>query len=103
MICQYCGSKDVSTVDTWCETTITCRDCKKVTVEEMDFSVEELFGNMDDLFEDADLMDIVESNKIKPEQIKEVFKIIDENLLVENIDTMVDGIVKMMENNSDKK
>jgi len=69
----------------------------------MDFSVEELFGSMDDLFEDADLMEIVESNKIKPEQIKEVFKIIDENLLVENIDTMVDGIVKMMENNSDKK
>jgi hypothetical protein len=55
--------------------------------------VEELFS----VFEDEDLMDIINDHKIEPEQIKEVFKIIDENLIVESIDTMVDNIVKMMD------
>ena len=99
MVCKHCGSKNVIMDTNWCETTITCRDCKKETVEESeDFSVEELFS----VFEDEDLMDIIDET-IDPEQIKEAFKIIDENAIVESIDTMVDSIAKMMEKESDKK
>ena len=96
--CQHCGSTNVDITHDWCESKITCRDCKKETIEENDddFSIEEMF-------EGIDLTDVLDSEELNPEMVKEVFKVIDENLIVENIDKLVDNIVNMMDDSNKRK
>ena len=96
--CQHCGSTNVDIVHDWCKSKITCRDCKKETIEENDddFSIEEMFDDMD-------FTDILDSEDLDPEMVKEVFKVIDEKLVVENVDTFVDSIINMMDNSNKRK
>jgi len=55
------------------------------------------------MFEGIDLTDVLDSEELNPEMVKEVFKVIDENLIVENIDKLVDNIVNMMDDSNKRK
>ena len=55
------------------------------------------------MFDDMDFTDILDSEDLDPEMVKEVFKVIDEKLVVENVDTFVDSIINMMDNSNKRK
>ena len=94
MNCEFCGSENVDVVHEWCETTISCRDCKKVAVKE-----ELFFGDDSNLIEMLNMFDAAELDELLSEDFEEAIQLLSKPSTQKNVDTLVEDIEKMMNEN----